>query len=157
MQRAMAFVFLVCACGGGRGDDDDDDLPIPEATLAGQVGAEGWELAGGYTNAFLSEGEAEFFAELYAEQLEPCGFETPTRPHLIASIPKEPGEYSLSLSLNATFVIEGADGPENLVATDGRIVVDEVTESSVRGGMSVSYDDDNEVEGQFEVAVCADE
>ena len=48
-------------------------------------------------------------------------------------------------------------GSNNLVATNGQIVVDEVTATRVRGGLSGYFDGDNEVSGQFDIAICADQ
>jgi hypothetical protein len=75
-------------------------------------------------------------------------------------LPKAPGDYSMSWSLNATFVIviEGTETEvaetENLVATRGRLVVEEATQTSVRGGAHIVFDADNEVSGKFQIAVC---
>jgi hypothetical protein len=148
-MRRILLVAMLAACGGGGGDDDGDD--IPATTLAGTVGGEPWTFVAGDTDAFLSEGEDDFFALLYAGPFTPCGFDAPSGNHLIVSVPKEPGEYPLSLSLNMTFVVGESD---NLVATDGVIVVDEVTDTTIRGGLLASFDADNEVAGQFDLTIC---
>lgn len=57
----------------------------------------------------------------------------------------------MSLSRNMTFVVGDSD---NLIATNGRIVVDEVTATTVKGGLVASYDGSNEVNGRFEVTIC---
>jgi hypothetical protein len=149
-RRALLAVAMCAwaACG--------TSYEVADQPLAGTIDGEPWTFVAGATDAFLSEGEDEFFAGLYDEAFEPCQYSEPDRPtFLIASIPKQPGEYEFSLSLNMTFVVDRDDGPDNLVATDGVIVVDEVTATTVRGGLHGVFDDDNEVNGTFEVAICA--
>jgi hypothetical protein len=76
---------------------------------------------------------------------------------LILSVPRTPGTHALGFDLNATFVIEGPRQTlENLVATRGRIVVDEVTATRVTGGAYIEFDAANSVNGQFEIAICPD-
>ena len=57
----------------------------------------------------------------------------------------------MGLQRNMTFVVGESD---NLIAFNGKIVVDEVTPTSVKGGLVGSYDDSNEVTGRFEVTIC---
>jgi hypothetical protein len=140
----VGIALLAGACGGGEGE------AIVDTPLSGTVGGQAWTFVAGDTDAFLSEGESEFFASLYAATFTPCGFDTPTGDFLIVSVPKEVGEYDFSLSLNMTFAV----GSDNLVATDGRIIVDEVTATTVRGGLVGDFDGDNHVNGQFELTIC---
>lgn len=133
----------LAACGGGH--------EIAATPLAGTVGGQPWTFVAGHTSAFLSDGEPDFFAELYAEAFAPCAFSTPPGNHLIVAVPKSPGDYDFSTSLNMTFVVGDS---ENLVTFDGRIVVDEVTDTLVRGGLAGDFDGDNDVSGQFELTIC---
>jgi hypothetical protein len=148
MKRFLIMAMLA-ACGG----DDEADEPIAEQNLTGLIDGEAWDFAAGHTNAFLSEDSDTFFASLYAEEFEACAFGEPTGPHLILSIPKEPGERKLSLGLNMTFVLDNEDN-DNLIGIRGKIRVDEVTATSVTGAIRASFDSDNEVEGEFNVTVC---
>jgi hypothetical protein len=149
MTRTMtgaALALALAACGGG-------DYDIPATPLAGTVGGQPWTFVAGHTNAFLSEGEDDFFAELYPAAFTACGFGTPPGDHLIVAVPKTPGDYDFSTSLNMTFVVGDA---QDLVTFDGRVVVDEVTATLVRGGLHGHFDGDNVVKGQFELTICAD-
>ncbi len=152
-MKMVLMMVMLAACGG---DDGDTDEPIAEQNLTGLINGEAWDFAAGHTNAFLSEGEDTFFASLYADPFEACGFGEPDGPHLILAIPKEPGERTLSLGLNMTFVLDNEDN-DNLVGTRGKIRVDEVTATTVTGAIRARFDADNEVEGEFSVTICADE
>jgi hypothetical protein len=148
MIRTLAGTTLALALGACG-----TDFTVASTPLAGTVGGQPWTFVAGDTDAFLSEGETDFFASFYAATFTPCGFSSPSGNHLIVAVPKEPGEYDFSLSLNMTFVV-GAS--ENLVATEGVVIVDEVTPTLARGGLHGTFDGDNEVDGRFELTVCAD-
>ena len=137
----------------GCASDDAGSAEIMTTPLAGEVGGTTWTFTAGHTSAFLSEGEPDFFASLYPTAFTACGFSEPSGNHLIVAIPKMPGEYEMSLSRNMTFVVGDST---NLIATNGRIVVDEVTATSVKGGLVATYDGSNEVNGRFEVTICPD-
>jgi hypothetical protein len=140
--------LLASACGG------DDEMSIDDTVLAGTVNGQSWSFRSGETDAFLSEGEDNFFASLYATEVEACGFGGPDGYYVIAAVPKATGEYEMSSSLNLTFAVGDSD---NLVTFDGVIRVDEVTDTVVRGGLAASYDGDNTVSGTFELTICADD
>jgi hypothetical protein len=142
----LALLVVVIGCG------TDSPTQIATTPLAGKVSGQAWTFKAGHTSAFLSKDEPDFFASLYPAMFTACGFSEPTGPHVIAAIPKTTGDYELSLSLNMTF----ADGSNNLIATEGRIVVDEVTATRVTGGLHAIYDASNEVDGRFEVTICPD-
>jgi hypothetical protein len=141
---------VLIGCGTDDGGAGDIDM---SQTLSGTVGGQSWTFAAGETNAFLSEGEDDFFAELYPTAYTQCGFSAPTGDHLIVAIPKTPGEYEMNLGRNMTFVVGDS---ENLVSFEGKIVVSEVTATSVKGGLVGSYDGANEVNGAFELKICED-
>ena len=145
---AVAMMALV-----GCATDDSSSAPINDTAMTGTVGGQTWTFAAGHTSAFLSEGEPDFFATLYPMTFTTCGFSEPAGNHLIVAIPKTPGEYEMSLSRNMTFVVGDSN---NLIATDGRIVVDEVTATTVKGGLVSTYDGQNKVNGRFEVTICPD-
>lgn len=152
-MKKLLMMTLLAACGG---DDAGSDEPIAQQNLTGLVAGQPWELVAGEINAFLSEGEDDYFASLYAAEYEECGFGAPEGPFLIVSIPKELGEKNLSLGQNMTFVQDNAEN-DNFVGTRGKIRVDEITETTVTGALRASFDSENEVEGELTVTICPDE
>ena len=72
---------------------------------------------------------------------------------MILTVPNKVGSHALSLMLNGTFVLDNAN-QDNLVATQGTIRVDEITDTSLRGGVTMTYDDANSISGEFEAKVC---
>ena len=123
---------------------------IDPTQLSGTVNGLPWAFQMGQTDAFLSAGQDDFYATLYPRSYTPCSVSEPNAPHLIVSIPRLPGDYSMGFSRNMTFV----DGDLDMVAVDGRIVVDSVSADRVTGGLHGTYDFDNEVNGQFDIHIC---
>ncbi|HEY8945856.1 MAG TPA: hypothetical protein VIM73_16420 [Polyangiaceae bacterium] len=149
MQNGWALFcigLLHWGCSGG----DDVDAEISDQSLSGTVGGNAWTFVRADTDAFLSEGEPEYWVDLYASSGAMC--QSSGGDSIILLVPRNPGEYELGFARSATFVVE--DTSNNLVATTGRIVVDEVTTTTIRGGAYIHFDDANSVNGQFEVNIC---
>lgn len=153
MNKLTVVATLLTAGLVGCGSSGPSAADIGTETLAGSVGGQAWTFVAGETNAFLSEGEDDFFAEFYPEAYTACGFSTPSGNHLIVSVPKSPGEYQMGTQRNMTFVVGDSD---NLISFDGAIIVEEVTATSVKGGLVGEFDGDNVVNGRFELTICAE-
>ncbi|HET9929781.1 MAG TPA: hypothetical protein VFQ35_03805, partial [Polyangiaceae bacterium] len=82
------------------------------------------------------------------------GIPTSTQPEVIVQLPRAPGTYSLSLQRNATFAIQRSTTTDNLVATKGKLVIDEVTATTIKGGAYIEYNAENSVNGTFEASIC---
>lgn len=148
-----ALILSLSGCGGGD-DDDGASTPIASGNLTGKVGGMSWTLASAQTDAFLSDSDG-FWVDLYSEPVTACGAFGGGN-SLILNVPPKVGSYPLSITLNGTFVVDAGGTTDNLVATQGRLRVDEVTSAMLRGGLSMTYDGNNSVSGDFEAVVCAD-
>jgi hypothetical protein len=148
MRGSIGFllgVLLAAGCGGAT--------PISSQPLSGKVGGQAWTFATGETNPSLSTGD-QLWVELYAATFDTCvAFGAPMdADEIIMMLPKTPGTYELSFSLNATFYVSSSSS--NLVATRGTLQIDSVTATTIGGGMRIAYNGDNSVEGQFTAAIC---
>jgi hypothetical protein len=154
--RGLLLTCLICTAGCGSDDGDDQSIDVGSGTLSGKVGGKSWTfVAGGASPLFVEEDT--FYTDLYAAPLANACQNGPSsrESHIILNVPMKAGDYRLGLGLTATFVIESDGGTtNNLGATRGRLVVDEVTDASVRGKAHVIFDADNEVDGAFEVTRC---
>jgi hypothetical protein len=151
LAAALLGSLSLAACATDD-SDSSSSKPVDSTPVAGMVGGQTWTFAAGHTDAFLSEGEDTFFATLFPTQFTTCGFSEPSGNHLIIGIPKVVGDYPMSLSRNMTFVV----GNDNKIAIDGHIVVTEVTATKLKGGIVAKFDDQNEVNGTFDIPICAD-
>jgi hypothetical protein len=136
------------ACGGGSGGGGT----IATGTLAGKIGGQAWSLVSGETDASLSMGQPDFFTSLYTEAVATCtgaGFSVASN-QLIVMVPMTPGDYSRDV----TFVVDPQGANQNLVVLNGHVVVDQVTATTVSGGIAAQYDGNNSVSGQFQATIC---
>jgi hypothetical protein len=139
-------------CGGSGGGGGS--ATIASTTLAGKVGGQAWSLGTGDTESALSTAST-FFGQLYPDTFTVCTDSYNQNENMIlVDVPMATGEYNLSL-LNggptATFVVGGS---QNNIASGGHLVVDSVTATTVTGGMNVTFDSNNTVDGQFSITIC---
>jgi hypothetical protein len=129
-------------------------VEISDQPLAGQIGGAEWTLGSAETNAVLSADFSTFFVAAYGQALAPCtGAGSATSGNqLILSIPKVAGEYPLGLALKQTFYVPATN--TNYVSSLGRLVVHEVTSTTISAGAHFLFDQANEVDGQFTVTIC---
>lgn len=156
MMRVFVLGALVLGLSGCSDDGSSGDgapVEIASGPLSGKVGGTAWTLTSARTSALLSD-EQTFWVDMYGQGSSSCG-DFGEGNSLILNVPKKVGTYRLSLALNATFVVDGAE-TQNLVATQGAIRVDEITETSLRGGVTMTYDAANSVSGGFDATICAE-
>ena len=136
---------LAAGCGGS--------IEISDAPMSGRIGGVLWSLGSAETNSFLSPSD-QFVVEAYAEVVAPCtGAGSQVRSNLlILNVPREAGNYLLGSGLNETFFVQ--DTGFNYIATQGRIVVSQVTDTMLSGGGHFIFDGDNVVDGQFQAQIC---
>lgn len=150
---AVAFLVLGSAAGCGSSGGGGGKAPIASTALAGKIGGQSWSLGTANSDSFLSTGSPNFFVDMYSDASISCGG-TPSSSnenYFIANVPMAMGDYSLSLDLSATFVVGGSN---NLVATSGHLIVSSVSASTITGGLNVSYDGNNSLDGQFTATIC---
>lgn len=137
-------------CGG-----DDEDASVTDQPLQGEVNGQAWTLGSATTNAFLSDDDT-IWVDAYLDADITCdSFGGGEGASLILNVPREVGTYTLSLSLNMTFVFEDEEGDLlNVVGTNGVLIVEEVTDTQVTASIRASADGDNSVEGRFTAELC---
>lgn len=148
MRFVVAVVGLV-ACGGGG---SSDGWEVTDQALQGLIGGQSWTFAEGETDAFLSDADS-FFAVMHDEAYDPCVSLEPDGPQLLLGVPTAVGTYDFGASRSITF---SPSAGENLVSFSGGIIVEEVTETTVSGGLYSKFDAENEVDGNFTLTICAE-
>jgi hypothetical protein len=154
VKRILGLGAMMLALSGCSSDSGDGggSASIASGPLTGKVGGASWTFAGAKTDAFLSDDQT-FWVDVYAQAVSGCNGAASGN-QLILNVPKQVGTRQLSLQLNATFVVEGAE-TQNLIATQGAIRVDEITATTLRGGVTMTYDANNSVSGDFDATICA--
>jgi hypothetical protein len=152
LKTLAALAVALTACAGDDDGGGGGGVEILDTPLAGMVAGQPWTFVAGDTDAYLSEGEPDYFTSLYAETFTACSFSPASSNHLIVQLPRVPGEYPFSINGgNMTFAIAPSD---NLVTFNGKIVIDEVTATTVTGGLYGRYNTANEVNGRFTATIC---
>jgi hypothetical protein len=151
MLRELALAVSVLALVGCGGDEGDGGTAsIASGPVTGKVGAMSWTLASAQTDSFFSD-ETEFWVDLFAEA-STCG-STASGHSVILTVPNRVGTHPLGLNLTATFSLDNDDN-DNLATTEGAIRVDAITDTTIRGGVTMTFDADNSISGEFEATIC---
>ena len=139
---------LLAACGSD--DDGGGGVDIADQPLGGTVGGEAAMAGDGGKTDYLLSDEETLFALIFLGPYHGCGDLNTGGPSLITSFPNAPGTYELGPDRGFTFYVND----ENLIATDGVIIVDEITDTTASIRVRATYDDDNQVEGSAEIDIC---
>lgn len=139
----------VLACGG-----DDEDVSVADQPLQGQINGQAWTIGSATTNDFLSDEETIWVDAHLAPDVACTGFPVSGERGLIINVPREVGTYMFDLSLNMTFVYKVDGESNNNVATDGVIIVEEITDTQITASLRGTFDGDNTVEGRFVAELC---
>lgn len=157
MKKHMPSLFAALAMLATVGCGNDSDFTIPSQEVAGTVNGASWTVVGAY--AELDEAAGTVRIELHEDaDFDPCSYASPEGNSLFFTVPSEPGRHELSLSLSggqtATFY-DGMGG--NVIATEGVIEIDDVTDDQVAGGLNIEAGDGNAVAGVFAADRCIEE
>lgn len=147
---ATIAVFSLFTSAGCKPPDSGGTLVSPEP-LQGTYNGKLWVAGTGTSKRFSPKSNTivSTLSEVDLEACDPRGFET-----LEIEIPFKPGVYPLDLTRAVHFVYN--NGVDDLAATDGEIIVHEVSDQIIRAGIYAIYNDNPnyEVSGQFIIARC---
>jgi hypothetical protein len=148
-QPVRAIVLASCLAGGCS----IGPIEISNAPLSGVIGGVAWSLGSAETNAFLSMSD-HFNVVAYPQAIAPCtnAAGTVQGNWLILNVPKQTGDYLLGSGINGTFYVQSSNA--NFIATQGRVVINQVTDTMLSGGMNIQLDGNNDVDGQFSATIC---
>jgi hypothetical protein len=140
-------------CSSDSGSAPAGGYSVTDQPMQGKLDGVAWNLATAQTNAMMSQNKDTFWTDFYGEAVPACGSAPPKAARLIVQLPKAAGEYPLSMQRNITFVVNGSD---NYIATEGLLVVKEVTDTTVSGGLHAVYGDGSKfvVDGNFSASIC---
>ncbi len=152
-MRQLSFVVFTSSMVAVMVACSDPSYTITPQPLQGKINGEGFTFGFGATDSFLDDADS-FFATMFqgAAPTDPCGFSSSGgNGHVIASVPRAPGEYPMSLQRNITLAYGGSN---NQIITDGLIRVDSITATEVKGGIFADGGDNFTVDGEFTLKIC---
>lgn len=150
MRTRLLAGLCVAGCVAGCGTGP---LEVSSSPLSGFIDGKAWSFGSAESTPLLSTSE-QFFVTAYAEVVAPCtgaGDQVRTN-YLLLNVPTATGDYLLGGGLTETFYLQ--DIGTNYVATQGRIVVNQVSATAVSAGAHFVFDGNNEVNGQFQAQIC---
>lgn len=155
----LAGALLLVGIGCGPGDEEEEGYEVSSSDLTGDIAGESFAVGSGFASDPFEDGE--YWIELHASEVDdPCDpFAYESEPHIIISTTPEPKDVGLSLSNNITFAYPDGDSSQNDISTQGRLIIDQANEETVKGGLYAIFSSDgksHEVDGQFSVPFCAD-
>lgn len=123
---------------------------INESVLSGEVAGRSWTFISG--RARPSSFDDDYSFSFWSEDIvDPCG------PHSIGSDSQLMGTFTLeegTQMLGNLNNINFSSNSQNNIATSGRMVITEIEADVVHGEMIATFDDENFVNGTFEITLC---
>lgn len=147
---AAGMALALTACGGGDGYSASDIMDqVPQGRLDGQS----WTMISAVVEEDAFDPD-ELSVDLYAEQVDPCGFGSGER--IMFQVPRAVGEYPLKFefggeSRTVTFYVPPGS---NTIASEGIIVIESIDGTTITMGLVAHYDDDFTVNGRFTTKIC---
>lgn len=160
---ALALVSLP-GCGINVKNDpqskSDDQVPaeIPSTPAAGKINGTDWVIGSAYTNPRSDSGDVSFKLsdETTASPCDPFATShSETTREVMGSFSPEVGTHDFNATTHhlMTFSFRGSDGQYQNLIGGGRIIIDEVTDATIKGRIYFKFDD-NSVIGAFEAKRC---
>jgi hypothetical protein len=149
----LSLVLALSSCGSSSDSGSGTGgYHVTDQTLQGTMAGAPWTFVAGKASTSLSS-STSLLAELYALSVDACGLSPPKDPHVLLQVPKSVGEYPLGINQSITFVM---DGNQNYIATEGLLVVKEVTDTQLSGGLYATFGGDKQfvVDGNFTATIC---
>ena len=124
---------------------------INDSTLSGEVAGRSWTFISGRAKPSVWD-DGSYSLAFWDEDIEnPCdSFSSGSEAQLLGSFNLEQGSQELSNTNNINF----SANSQNNITTEGRFVITEITEDMVYGKMIATFDNENYVNGIFELTLC---
>lgn len=153
---APFLVLFALGCSGGEnGEESYADYDISNEALSGEINGQAWTFVSGVAQDIFGDGK--LWIDLYATAPDgdPCSFSAyeVDETRIILTIPPEEFDKELSLSESITLFYDEDGESWNEIVTEGRLIVDEVTDTTLSGRLYATADG-SEVDGTFSVTIC---
>lgn len=137
-----------------------DEVELPDEVLQGKIDGEEWTYKS--ANAYLESADFRYrvtFLSTEETVSDPCALRSTAKRHITAFLrfPEYSGDYTLTPQLvndNEVVVTFNADISGSLVASSGFMSIFAIENRVVFGYLQAVLDDDNTVEGSFQIRLC---
>jgi hypothetical protein len=149
----VLFCSGLAACTGDEGSSFTA-ADIVDQNPQGSMEGAAWAMSSAQVRVDSFDTE-ELSVSLYSMTSEACAFGGPGGPSILFSIPRMQGEYPLSFdfsSASRTITFSPAPG-ENIIASDGVIVVEALSDTEVTIGL-VAEAGASSINGKLTATIC---
>lgn len=161
---ALALALVPTGCGkgsGGGGGDDAGSTDYAATPLAGTIAGATWTYGSGRVKPRdISTGEADFgsfelFSEVVPDLCKVIVHEPADKKMVLFSTAMKVGEVQLGLKTRTVTLYDNSTGQNsNVIASTGKLALDEVATGAIKGRLYATFDENNTVNGTFTVEKC---
>ena len=151
-------ILISCSSPTDKGNYSSSD--IKDQVVQGQINGSEWSYLSGTAEIDYWD-STKISVSLYDSLIDGiCDqFMVSTDRMVMFSVPGEEGEYQLSFNFSdggqtVTMVYDTEDVPMNMIASEGIIIVDEITDTDITVSLVAHYGSDNAVNGTATVPLC---
>lgn len=147
----MLALLIVMSCG-------QDDIQLPENDLEGKVNGLEWTYLS--ANAYLLSTDFQYRVRFLSDDevvTDPCTLPSPGLAHVKAIFRPSIGSFTVSpraIDNNQVQVAFELSPSTSLIATSGFMEIFDINNSVMIGYLQAVLDDNNTVEGRFQVRIC---
>ncbi len=151
----VAFLFPLLFISALSTHCGKDEIQLPNQRLQGVVAGEAWTSKSAHAFIFSSDLKyrVKFLSSKEASE-DPCAVPSPGNSFVSMIIPLQTGSFSIPLpnpQESPRFHITSSD---TQIATSGFLEIFDVDGARIFGYLEAQLDDENTVEGSFEVLIC---
>lgn len=149
LSISVLLMALLTSC-----DNDINDFDPELDPLKGKIAGQDWQYAAGNAqfDGFRNDVEGLIIGEGVQD---PCGVRVTSKAHLRVRFPADRRNFTLPFIDNEGYVIfNHPNGAKRLTASAGFIEVVAISGTEVIGFINADFDDNNTVQGSFELRVC---
>ncbi|MEO9872370.1 hypothetical protein [Ekhidna sp.] len=146
-----ALMLLFTSCG-------KDEIQLPDQILEGKINGEAWSYSS--ANGYLVSSDFQYRIRFLSSEEsvnDPCTLPSPSIEHIKAIFRPSEGSFFVSpqvLDNNQVQVSFEISPSKNLIASSGFMEIFAIDGQVVIGYLQAVLDDDNTVEGSFEIRLC---
>ncbi|WP_420317260.1 hypothetical protein [Ekhidna sp.] len=146
-----SLILITIGCSG-------DEIQLPDNLLEGSIDGKDWNYKS--ANGYLVSSDLRYQVRFLSSDenvSDPCTLPSPTRAHVKAIFRPAERSYFVTpqaIDNNQVQVSFELSTSQNLVATSGFMEIYAIDNQVIIGYLQAVLDDDNTVEGSFEIRLC---
>jgi hypothetical protein len=155
----LGVLLILSGLSFGLSSCGNDQINLPDKKLEGTIGTKEWnsDKANAYTFSSDFKYQVKFLSSEEPTGSDPCSAPSPSKPYISAVFKPSEGSFSFSTVLidpNQVVVKIHPSTSKEFIVTNGFMEIYIIDNAIMYGYIQAIYDDENTVEGSFEVRLC---